>query len=236
MSGTTPAPDISQHATSSTNAEFPSQAVLQRMKEMENQLSEALNKISALENDNNNKDNQIKKLEKDKDELSAERKREMEQIVETAINDWLMSLKDISEDVRAQFKTGIYGLAKNADIKNHAWEVICNASQAHKENVQKIEELVKLCNEKEKTIETLLTNNNDPSFRTMASRVSNQENVHSGVIPNVSFNENNKRPRTEDHVNQRSISEHSNTNSGGNNDAWDHFAKMISDSARQTYF
>jgi len=210
--------------------EFQSNAVLQRMKEMEQQFQDMKNTIANLELDNNSKQALIQQLEADKDELSTERRKDMEQILESAVNDWLQSLKGISEEVRTQFKSGITNLAKKADIKNHAWEVICNASQAHKENVAKIDELVKMCNEKEKTIETLLQNNNDPQFVSTISRVS----APTEAIPSVLG----KRPAAaDDHPSSVAMDR------GGeaskipkNGDAWDTFANMIFQSSRDQYF
>lgn len=205
--------------------EFPSNAVLQRMKEMEHQLQEMKNTITNLEIDNNTKESLIKKLESDKEELSTERRKDMEQILESAVNDWLNSLKGISEEVRTQFKSGITNIAKKADIKNHAWEVICNASHTHKENVAEIDRLVKLCNEKEKTIESLLEKGNDPQFRSTVSRVAIPE-----VIPSGS-----KRSSSETEPIQRDTVERD-AKVQKNGDAWDSFANMIFESSRNQYY
>jgi hypothetical protein len=47
----------------------------------------------------------------------------MEQMIETAIDNWLNSLTGVQEDVRKQFRHGISKIAEQADMKNAAWEV-----------------------------------------------------------------------------------------------------------------
>jgi hypothetical protein len=206
-----------------TSQEFQSNAILQRMKEMEQQIMEFKACIQNLELENNKKNEIIKKLENDKMELSAEKRKDMEQILETAVNDWLNSLKGISEDVRQQFKNGITDLAQKADIKNHAWEVICNASQAHRENVARIEELVKICNEKEKTIESLLQNNNDPSFKSVNSRIGHEDSTQLGQ----------KRMRLND---ENTDSKSSVIDRKDGKDAWDTFSSILLNQSRDQYF
>jgi len=215
-----------QATPNTTGSEFQSNAVLQRMKEMEQQMQDMKSNMKNLEAENNKKNEAIKQLEAEKVELSAERRKDMEQILESAVNDWLNSLKGISDDVRQQFKNGITGLAQKADIKNHAWEVICNASQSHKENVNKIEELVKLCNEKEKTIETLLHSNSDPSFKMPSSRF---------TAPDHAIGT--KRPRTSDEPSSdtSAVLDRSSSNKEGK-DAWDHFSSILLTQSQAQYY
>ena len=52
---------------------------------------------------------------------------DMEQMIETAIDNWLNSLTGVQEDVRKQFRQGISKIAEQADMKNAAWEV-CSSS------------------------------------------------------------------------------------------------------------
>jgi len=218
--------------------EFPSQAVLQRMKEMEILVQDLKSKLQDKEDETQKKNALIKKLETDNEELSTERKKEMEELYQTGINEWLNTLQ-ISEDIKEQFRKGIVGITKQADIKNPAWEVLCNASKAHKENVAKINELVTLCNEKEKTIESLLQSSNDPTFHSNSSRMQHSGSASStAAIPTPG----NKRPRMEEHSMDRGVTSAASSghadgnNSEGGNDAWDHFAKMIYEGARQTYY
>lgn len=234
-----------------------SNAVLQRMRDTELKVQELMSTIENLQSDNKQKEAVIQHLENEREELSTERRMDMEKMINNAINDWLNSLK-VSEEVRKQFKQGIDGMAKKADIKNHAWEVVCNASQAHKENVAKIEELVRICDEKEKTIETLLQNNHDTQFRTPASRMSSSAGATTVLSSNVAGSDGNnnsgyKRLRGSDEPlynthgstlsNDSSSSSNTKRNTGlesnknnDKDDAWDYFANLIRDQSRNTYF
>ena len=55
--------------------------------------------------------------------LSADKRKDMEQMIETAIDTWLNSLTGISDEVRKQFRAGVSRIAEHADMKNSAWEV-----------------------------------------------------------------------------------------------------------------
>ena len=203
-------------------------AILARLKEVEHANQQMLQNMDNLKQEIKNKDDNIQQLQLTNKELSADKRKDMEQIVETAIDEWLNSLTGISPDVRKQFREGVTKLAEHADMKNNAWEVVCNASKAHKENVNTIEQLKRDINDKDKTIETLLTSHSDPTFASEASRIDSGGN---------------KRQRTaEVHATTRqdstasAPSTMSSNNSGRNGDAWDDFAKMLSDTGRNTYY
>jgi len=92
-------------------------AILQRLKEIE-----ANNQALQLTVERLKTESQVKE-EKIKD-LSADKRKDMEKMIETAIDNWLNSLTDVSEDVRKQFRQGITKIAEQADMKNAAWEVV----------------------------------------------------------------------------------------------------------------
>lgn len=234
-----------------------SNAILQRLKEMEMKMQDMASTIDTLESENQRKAEAIQKLEHDKEELSTERIKEMEEIFKTGINDWIDSLKGVSDDVKDQFKSGILSMAKKADIKNHAWEVVCNASQAHRENVSRIEELVRACDEKEKMIESLLQNHSDSQFRTHASRVGASSSSISSSSSTAAAGDATagiKRPRLAgadeplyhahghgsmmkgDERDTRASFGESHAAKGKDGDAWDYFASMIQEQSRNTYF
>ena len=91
-------------------------AILIRLKEIEatNQSLQAT--IDRLKTDAQNKEEKIK-------DLSSEKRKDMERMIETAIDNWLNSLTEVSDDVRKQFRHGITKIAEQADMKNAAWEV-----------------------------------------------------------------------------------------------------------------
>jgi chromosome segregation ATPase len=206
-----------QHASSSSNA------ILTRLKEIEHSNQSMQGTVEKLQSELKQRDEIISQLQEDKKELSADKRKDMEQFIETAVDEWLNSLTGISENVRKRFKQGVVDLAERADVKNNAWEVVCNASRAHKENVAKIEELVRTCNEKEKTIESLLGSQNDPTFRSEASRVSGglkrqrddaPDNHHPAIEQTSRISTSNQKPK----------------------DAWDEFASLMCKESKDVYY
>lgn len=157
-------------------------AILARLKELESS-NQALQKhIEDTKKEAQEKDEKIK-------HLSAEKRKDMEQMIETAIDTWLNSLTGISDEVRKQFRSGVTRIAEHADMNNAAWEVVCQASELHRMNVNKIEELMNTCNEQNETIKSLVNNNgpapHDASFLSDASR----------MLGGAANGGNNKRPR-----------------------------------------
>ena len=100
------------HAASSTNA-----AILNRLKEIENNNQMMQATIERLTAESQMKEEKIKSL-------SAEKRKDMEQMIETAIDSWLNSLTGVPEEVRKQFRQGISKIAQEADMENAAWEVM----------------------------------------------------------------------------------------------------------------
>jgi hypothetical protein len=200
--------------------------ILARLKELEatnQQLAKHLDDIKA---ETQRKEDKIKLL-------SADKRKDMEQMIETAIDTWLNSLTGISDEVRKQFRSGVSRIAEQADLKNAAWEVVCQASQLHRANVDRIEELLQTCNSQNETIKSLVGGGSasgiahDPTFTTEASRM---------------LNANNKRQRVDDPP-------HAATTTGaapgggsttaaaaGPKDAWDMFDSMLREDSRSQYY
>jgi hypothetical protein len=146
-------------------------AILARLKELEAANQQLTKHLDDVRSETQKKEEKIKLL-------SADKRKDMEQIIETAIDTWLNSLTGVSEDVRKQFRTGVSRIAEQADLKNAAWEVVCQASQLHQSNVNRIEELLQTCNSQSETIKSLVGSGtaasqmqNDPSFSSEASRM-----------------------------------------------------------------
>ena len=139
-----------------------SNAILARLKEVEANNANMAAMVEKMKHELTSKDDKIK-------DLSADKRKDMETMIDNAIEKWLNSLTDVPPEVKQQFKSGICKIAEQADTKNAAWEIVCNASLAHQSNVQKIDELLKTCNEQGETIKTLMATG-DPSFQSEASR------------------------------------------------------------------
>ena len=140
-----------------------SNAILARLKDVEGNNTNMASVIEKLKQELQARDDKIK-------DLSADKRKDMEQMIDNAIEKWLGSLTDVPAEVKQQFKNGICKIAEQADTKNAAWEIVCNASLAHESNVRKIDELLKTCSEQGETIKTLMASG-DPSFQSEASRI-----------------------------------------------------------------
>ena len=91
-------------------------AILNRLKEIESNNQALQATIDRMKGESQSKEEKIKAL-------SADKRKDMEQMIETAIDNWLNSLTGVQEDVRKQFRQGISKIAEQADMKNAAWEV-----------------------------------------------------------------------------------------------------------------
>ncbi len=103
-------------AAHSDPASIGNAAILNRLNEIEATNQALLEANERLKSEAARKDEQIQAL-------SAEKRKEMEQMIETAIDTWLNSLTGVSEEMRGQFRKGISKIAQQADMKNAAWEV-----------------------------------------------------------------------------------------------------------------
>ena len=207
-------------AGSSSNAG--NMAILARLKELEMTNQQMAKAMEDLRGESSAKEEKIKAL-------SADKRKDMEQMIETAIDTWLNSLTGISDDVRKQFRTGISRIAEHADMKNAAWEVVCQASTLHNTNVAKIEELIKTCNDQTKTIESLVGSGSSSSsaFGAQGDRMMMMQ-TNGGGEPAA------KRAR----IDEAGSSSNPNNNKtvAATEDAWDLFSSMLRENSRSVYF
>ena len=208
-------------AGSSSNAG--NMAILARLKELEMTNQQMAKAMEDLRGESSAKEEKIKAL-------SADKRKDMEQMIETAIDTWLNSLTGISDDVRKQFRTGISRIAEHADMKNAAWEVVCQASTLHNTNVAKIEELIKTCNDQTKTIESLVgsgSSSSSSAFGAQGDRMMMMQ-TNGGGEPAA------KRAR----IDEAGSSSNPNNNKtvAATEDAWDLFSSMLRENSRSVYF
>ena len=220
-------------------------AILSRLKELE-AANQSLQK--AVEEERAELHRREEKIK----ELSIEKRKEMEEMIRTAIDSWLNSLPELSEEVRKQFRTGISRIAETADTKNAAWEVVCNASKLHTSNVNRIEELINTCNQQSETIKTLVGGGgapvSDPAFASDGSRMqkrSRGNDTHPEAPPSSSLagasllGGSGSSTAAPHHHNKEGGSSASHGNSSGStaqpSDAWDAFGGLLMQHGKQTY-
>jgi hypothetical protein len=208
--------------------------ILARLKELESTNQLLAKHLEEVKLETQRKEDKIKLL-------SADKRKDMEQMIETAIDTWLNSLTGISEEVRKQFRSGVSRIAEQADLKNAAWEVVCQASQLHRTNVDRIEELLQTCNSQNETIKSLVGSGSasgvhDPSFTTEASRLLNNNQHH------------NKRQRVDGgggggaaaaalpSTGATAAGDGAAAGGQGPKDAWDMFDSMLREDSRAQYY
>ena len=219
--------DVDNNNNNNNNGSV-SNAILCRLKEQDNSIEVLQLEIQKREEALEKLKSDNERLKGENKELNADKRKDMEEYVENGIQNWLNSLTGISEEVKKQFKSGISRLAQEANNKDAAWEVVCNASMQHNENVQKIQKLIDNCNEKEETIASLLKNNkHDPNFTLDSSRIAGFKRQRTEPeIPNGGT----KNPREE-------CESYECKNDGGNHmDAWASFSSMLKQDSRSQYY
>ena len=184
--------------------------VLTRLKELEDSNNSNAKMLEQMQKELKEKDDRIKNL-------SADKRKEMETILGTAIDNWLNSLAGVSEDNKANFRQGICKLAERADMNNAAWEIVCHASQKHKSNVDRIEELLLKTQQQEQEIGDL------KGFRNEASRISGNKRAREDIPPAIP-------------IPNESSGSSAKTASSSQNNTWDLFESMISRDFRSQYF
>jgi hypothetical protein len=204
-------------------------AILARLKELE-AINQTLQKtVEETKAEAHRKEEKIK-------ELSIEKRKEMETLINTAIDTWLNSLPDLSEEIKKQFRAGISRIAETADTRNAAWEVVCNASRLHTANVNRIEELISTCNQQSETIKTLVgggggegvTALHNATFEAESARI---QTTAGGAAP-ISAHSGHKRARME----TETAAAHANSSEHHNfKDAWDAFGTLLTQNGRQSY-
>jgi hypothetical protein len=184
--------------------------VLTRLKELEDSNNSNAKLLEHMHKEIKDKDDRIKSL-------SEEKRKEMEGILSSAIDNWLNSLAGVSEDNKANFRQGICKLAERADMNNAAWEIVCHASQKHQSNVLKIEELLQKNQQQEQELGDL------KGFKSEASRISGNKRARVDELTNT------------DNIRERNIPNTTSANNNKNN-TWDLFESMINKDFKSQYY
>lgn len=195
---------------------------------------QVLHRLKELNEANNEKDSLIQKLQqqlKTRDdkvkELSADKRKEMEEFMKGVVDNWLNSLTEVSETHKTNFREGIKNMAESADVRNPAWEIVCNASKDYLSNVKRIEDLLQDNAMKDKKIEEL------SGFRNEAARF-------------VGDDRGPKRLRTSEEAprhldsgappQQAGMQPSSFVTDGPSSNAWDQFSAMIRNDCGSSYY
>jgi hypothetical protein len=201
--------NTNSNTNNNANSNLNGDPVLARLKELEDSNRSNAQKLEHMHAELKEKEDRIKNL-------SADKRKEMESILSTAIDKWLNSLAGVSDENKANFRQGICKLAERADMNNAAWEIVCHASQTHQTNVCKIEELLVKTQQQEQEIGDL------KGFRNEASRISGHKRGREDPPPTTASSS----------VHKEEVPQAGK----GNNNTWDLFETMISRDFKTQYF
>ena len=235
-----------QPVSTSLEASNAGDPVLHRLKDLQDANTQKDAIIEQLKNDLKHKDEQIKHRDERVKDLSADKRKDMEEFMKGVVDTWLSSLSGVSEENKSNFRNGIKTMAEAADTRNPAWEIVCNASIDHQTNVKKIEELLMANSAKDKQIEELR------GFKNEASRIGTAA-VPSSSNFLLNQNNNNKRQRLDGEGTNgaESIARHLDSHFGGGSNsgmstsysepvgtgsAWDNFHSMLQQDSRSNYY
>lgn len=220
-------------AVGSSSSASTQDPVLHRLKELEESNTQNAKALERMKKEIADRDDKIKLL-------SADKRKEMESVLATAIDNWLNSLSGVSEENRNNFRHGISKLAEHADMNNAAWEIVCNASALHNTNVKRIEELLTEAKDRERELGEL------KGFRSEASRISAVKRPrvdHGPPFPSASGSSMSNAQASSSsgasngllHRQEPEASdEHSSSSDHGS--AWDMFQNMMSRDLRSSYY
>jgi hypothetical protein len=123
----------------------------------------------------------LKEVQAKADRMSEGKRTEMRQALETVINNWLQdSVKD--EKIRDEFKAGMNRLAEDAKDDAGVWQVVCCASNVHREHLQEMERM----RQENETLKARVPGDKSAEFSDEASRKRpRDEVVERGEEPNI---------------------------------------------------
>jgi hypothetical protein len=216
-----PAADNNNAPPAGAQSDHNSDPILARLKQLEEVNATFQSALEQSKADLKQRDERI-------DFLSADKRKEMQELIDSGIEKWLSSLTGVSEASKKQFKSGVQDIAQKADVTNAAWEIVCNASQTHETNVKEIDRLIQLDQSNQKLINELR------GFRSEASRIGTASHLPASLP---------KRDAADDAF-ARNVRSRGNDTSvadtplaaTGPRDAWSDFASMMSQEYRTNYY
>lgn len=191
------------------------QALLTERREMDEKL-----KASLQEKEEKDKilESEREKHQQEKAEFVQVHAQEMQKMKEDFMNEWMETLSKKSPETIEKIRTGVDKLIENGLRKDKMWELFCAASQAHKDNVNTIEELQKtnsLLSDKNKELEEQIRVSSGfiSEDSRLGKRVRQNDVSNSGPVPPVSDN--------------ATSSTIGNNNALGETDVWGHFESFM---------
>lgn len=104
-------------------------------------LSSVLNHVSVLEKERQALQDYVKQQNEKLEKLTAAKRDEMKKQLDTMIAEWLKDI-DVTDDKQKQeLMQGMEKIVKETKEESPVWQVMCQASAAHKRNVTQLQKI-----------------------------------------------------------------------------------------------
>lgn len=104
-------------------------------------LSSVLNHVTALEKEKQNLQEYLKQQNAKLEKLTAAKRDEMKKQLDTMISEWLKDIDVSDEKQKEEFMNGMERIVKETKEDSPVWQVMCQASAAHKRNVTQLQKI-----------------------------------------------------------------------------------------------
>lgn len=104
-------------------------------------ISSVLNHVTALEKEKLSLQEFVKQQNAKLEKLTAAKRDEMKKQLDTMISDWLKDIDVTDESQKAEFMQGMERIVKDTKEDSPVWQVMCQASAAHKRNVTQLQKI-----------------------------------------------------------------------------------------------
>jgi len=128
-------------------------------------LSSVLNHVSALEKEKQTLQEYLKQQNARLEKLTAAKREEMKKQLDTMITEWIKGIDVTDEKQKQEFMQGMERIVNDTKEDSPVWQVMCQASAAHKRNVTQLQKITEDYN-------ALKTKVEGGTFATEESRIS----------------------------------------------------------------
>ena len=104
-------------------------------------LSSVLSHVTQLEKERQSLQEFVKQQSAKLEKLTAAKRDEMKKQLDTMISEWLKDIDVTDEKQKEEFMSGMERIVKETKEDSPVWQVMCQASAAHKRNVTKLQEM-----------------------------------------------------------------------------------------------
>lgn len=122
-------------------------------KESQPDLSSVLNHVTNLEKEKQSLQEYLKQQTEKLEKLTAAKREEMKKQLDTMIAEWLKDIDVNDEKQKEEFMNGMKRIVKETKEESPVWQVMCQASAAHRRNVTALQKMTEDYNSLKQKVE-----------------------------------------------------------------------------------